>query len=65
MQLPACYRIQNLGTGAAMIGKKLCSPLRNHLRLVLHILATTGSEKQHCETRSGDEASHRSLISDL
>jgi hypothetical protein len=48
-----------------MIGKKLCSPLRNHLRLVLHILATTGSEKQHCETRSGDEASHRSLISDL
>jgi hypothetical protein len=32
-----------------MIGKKLRSPLRDDLRLILHILPAAGNEQQHCK----------------
>jgi hypothetical protein len=45
VELAARHGVEHLRPRAAMVGKEIRSALRNHPRLVLHVLAATGNQQ--------------------
>jgi hypothetical protein len=79
VELASGHGVKNLGTRAAMVGEEVGAALRNHLGLVLHILAAAGEEKHAADSskercsptlsqkarKDGARSRSGSLISDL
>ncbi len=56
VQLAAGHGVDHLGPRAAMVGEQVRAALRDHLGLVLHVLAAAGEEQQRGEAGEGGDA---------